>query len=234
MRLLVVSSCGKRKLHYHTKQPSCHELTKHPDIEYWRKKLPKVCVPAREIYTGAQNTEIVKAVDLLRTIPDVEVQLVIVSAGFGILQEHDLVPPYDCSFTNMRVSQIRERTQILELQSSFSSLISEGFDLIYLALGKRYLDALGDDALRESKIPIVTFQGEETRQVVRISCSADVVKSFSKQGHKIHGVVGFKGDLLRVLARYALEMTYPYAEVEKWVRPTYLKRLIHRLGRFLQ
>jgi hypothetical protein len=230
VRLLVVGSCGKRKLHYHTKQPSCLELIKHPDIEYWRKKLPEVCAPAREIYTGPQNTELVKAVDLLRKIPNVKVQLVIVSAGFGILQEHDLVPPYDCSFTNMKLSQIRERTQILHLKSSFSSLTSKGFDLIYLALGKRYLDALGDDVSKPSKIPTVTFQGEETKQVTRISCSADVVKAFSKQGHKIHGVVGFKGDLLRLLAKHALEKPHPYAEVKKWVRQSYLKILIHQLG----
>jgi hypothetical protein len=182
------------------------------------------------MYTGPQNTELVRGVDLLRTIPDVEVRLVIISAGFGILDEHDLVPPYDCSFAGMKMAEVRKKSEELDLQASFTQLINNGFDFIYLALGKRYLAALGKDVLSMIKTPTVVFNGQESDHMIRIPCAAETVKSFSKRGYKIHGVVGFKGDLLRILTQYALEKPNPGNEVEKWVDTKSLKKLVYRIG----
>jgi hypothetical protein len=182
------------------------------------------------MYTGPQNTELVKAVDLLRSIQSVEVHLIIISAGFGILQEQDLVPPYECSFTNMKMADVRKRSQALKLQSSFIQMTNKGFDLIYLALGKRYMTALGKGALSKLQIPTMMFHGSESEHLIRFPCSAKTVKAFSKRGHKIHGVVGFKGDLLRILARYTLEKPNPGCETKKWENLNHLKKLVHRLG----
>ncbi len=231
VRILVLGSCGKKKLHDTPTQPNCHEINKERDINYWRSQFSKYVAPAREMYTGPQNTELAKAIDLLRTISNVEVQFSIISAGFGLLEEQELVPPYDCSFSNMRMPEVRKRAQELGLSSSFTSLVNRRFELVYLALGKRYLAALGTDSLAAIEIPTITFHGESSKHLVKIPCSAEVVKSFSKFGNKIHGVVGFKGDLLRILARYALRQIHPYTEVKKWTRASYLRRLIYRLGR---
>jgi hypothetical protein len=76
----------------------------------------------------------------------------------------------------------------------------------------------------------ITFHGQNSEHTLRIPCAADTVKSFSKSGHKIHGVVGFKGDLLRILACYARSKKNPVNEVKKWTCPTYLRKLIHNLG----
>jgi len=230
VRFLVVGSCGKKKLYNPDEQPTCSDIDPNHDINYWKKRLQKFCVSARDIYTGPQNTELVKAVDLLRTIAKVEVQLIIVSAGFGVLQEQDLIPPYDCSFTNMKMAKVRKRSQELKIQSSITKIANKGFDIAYLALGKRYLASLGKDTLLEFQMPTIVFHGQESDQLIRIPCSTETVKAFSKRGHKIHGVVGFKGDLLGILARYALQKPNPCNEVKKWENLHYLKKLIHRLG----
>lgn len=230
MRVLVVGSCGKRKLHNSPKQPNCQDIRTRHGIDYWRKRFSKLNTPARTMYTGPQNTELVKAVDLLREISRVDVHLVIISAGFGILQEHERVPPYDCSFTNMTMRDVRKWSEELGLQSSFTDLINKNFDFIYLALGKRYLAALGKDTLSTIQIPTVVFHEHESEYLLQIPCSAQTVKAFSKRGHKIHGVVGFKGDLLRVLARFALGRPNPRNEVRKWGTTNYLRKLVNRLG----
>ena len=182
------------------------------------------------MYIGPQTTELVGAVDLLRRITSVEVQLVIISAGFGVLQEQDLVPPYDCSFTNMRIGEVQRQSRKLKLKSSFEQMTNKGFDLIYLALGKQYLTALGEEALSKLETTTVMFHGLESDHLIRIPCSSETVHAFSKQGHKIHGVVGFKGDLLRILARYALGKSNPSYEVKKWTNPIYLKKLALKQG----
>lgn len=231
LRILVVGSCGKKKLYNNPEQPTCHDIDTQRDISFWKKRFPKFCAPARDMYIGPQNAELVKAVDLLRTIVDVEVQFIIVSAGFGILQEQDLVPPYDCSFSRMKMVEVRKRSKEQKLWSSIIDVANRGFDLVYLALGKRYFAALGKDALSKLQIPTIMFHGQESDRLIRFPCSAQTVKALSKRDHKIHGVVGFKGDLLRILVTYALQKPNPGNEIMKWKNPRHLKKLIHRLGR---
>lgn len=230
MRVLVIGSCSKRKLHSSPNQPTCHNILSHLKIDRWRQRFSNLCVPARDMYTGPQNTELVKGVDLLRNIPEVEVQLVIVSAGFGILNEYDLVPPYDCSFTKMKMAEVRKRAEDLELRPSFLRLIDHHFDLVYCALGKRYLSALGKDILTNIQTPSIVFHKDRDEHLIRIPCSADTVKAFSNHGHRIHGVVGFKGDLLRILAKHALDQPHPYCVVNNWTKSYYIRNLIHHLS----
>ncbi len=230
MRVLVVGSCGKKKLYSSSKEPGCQDISGSDSIRHWKQKLSSLCVPVRDMYTGPQNSELVKAVDLLRTIPSVKVQLNIISAGFGLLEEGELVPPYDCSFTTMKMAEVRTRSKELKLHASFAHLLESEFDFVYLALGKRYLVALGNDVPSLLKKPTVSFHELKSDCVIRIPCAAETVKAFSKCGHKIHGVVGFKGDLLRVLVQYSLGRPNPENEVRKWRSAKYLRRLIFRLG----
>ena len=230
MRVLVVGSCGKRKLHNSPRQPGCQDIDHIRGVSYWKKELLENCAPARDMYTGPQSIELIKAVDLLRTIANVEVHLSIISAGFGVLQEHDLVPPYDCSFTNMKMVEVKKRSEELELQSSFTSLVNSSFDLVYLALGKQYLAALGTAALTTIRTPTIVFHGQDSDHLIQVPCSTKTVKAFSECGHTIHGVVGFKSDLLRILAGYALKKSHPYSEVKKWTESSHLRMVLHRLS----
>ncbi|MFX1606668.1 MAG: hypothetical protein ACFFDD_12270 [Promethearchaeota archaeon] len=230
MRVLVVGSCGKKKSYDSPKQPTCKDIDEEHDLNYWKQQFSSHCVQARDMYTGPQSRELVKAVDLLRTIPDISVQLVIISAGFGILNEEDLVPPYDCSFTTMRMPELRRQAEKLQIQDSIKNLLKNRFDLIYLALGKRYLLALGRDVVSTLETPTIVFHNQSTDYLIQIPCEAETVKSFSKREYKIHGVVGFKGDLLRILAQYALGRPNPRNEVRKWTDTAYLRELIYSLG----
>ncbi len=230
MRVLVVGSCGKKKSFDSPKQPTCNDIDEEHDINYWKQQFSSHSVQARDMYTGPQSLELVKAVDLLRTIPSVSVKLVIISAGFGTLEEDDLVPPYDCSFTTMKMVELRKQAEKLQIQDSFIKLMETRFDLIYLAMGKRYMAALGEGVVSKLETPTVAFHSQSSDCLIRLPCHAETVKSFSRRGHKIHGVVGFKGDLLRVLAQYALKRRNPRNEVKKWTDAAYLQKLIYRLG----
>ena len=138
MRILVIGSCGKKKLIQSTQAPTCDDLGSIADIRKWRKKLGCTSIRARELYTGNQNRELVKGVDLLRRIEKTEIQFSILSAGFGLVDENDMIPSYDCSFTGMRKSQIQERAEWLNISSDFKELLATGFDLVYLALSMNY------------------------------------------------------------------------------------------------
>jgi len=232
LRILVVGSCGKKKLNQSTISPTCDDLASIDNIRTWRKQSDLPTAIVRDIYTGNQNRELVKGVDLLRQIENTEVEFSIISAGFGIVEEKDRLPPYDCSFSEMNKSQIQERAEWLKIPSDFDKLLTSGFDLVYLALGKKYFLTLGNDwTSKRRSIPIIGFnQALSEDSMLCIPSAHEIVSSFSDNGYKIHGVTGFKGDLLRILANYALRLKNPYRELVEWTQPIYLRDLIMKLG----
>ena len=231
MRILVVGSCGKRKLNQSTTSPTCKELATIDDIKAWRENSIYPSTKVRDLYTGNQNRELVKGVDILRQIEKTEVKLSIISAGFGLVDEKEKLPAYDCSFSGMRKSQIQERAESLEISSNFEKLMSSGFDVVYLALGEKYFLTLGDEWKSNSDTTIIGFNGSLCeKKMLCIPSAHEIVSSFSRNGHKIHGITGFKGDLLRILASYALKQKNPYRELLAWIHPVYLRDLVMKLG----
>ena len=121
MRILVIGSCGKKKLNLSTKSLTCNDLATANDVGAWLKNPGDISTQVRDLYIGNQNRELVKGVDLLRRIEKTDVQLHVISAGFGLVEESTLLPPYDCSFSGMKVAHIRERAEWLKISSSFAA-----------------------------------------------------------------------------------------------------------------
>ncbi|MFW9846353.1 MAG: DUF6884 domain-containing protein, partial [Candidatus Thorarchaeota archaeon] len=231
MRVLVVGSCGKSKSKISPCRPQCKDLRSKDSLLIWQKRLSDQLTPAREMYTGHQNRELLRGIDTLRRIPRLEVHLLILSAGFGILSENELVPPYDCSFSKMKTADIQKRAKTLGNSESFRTANKIRYDLTYLALGKKYLTALGDDYLSATRGTVVSFDRKAMHErLVYVPSGSVSVRSFSSRGFKIHGVVGFKGDLLRILADHALRNSDQHGEVVAWTDPSYLEELIYELG----
>jgi hypothetical protein len=231
LRILVVGSCGKKKLIQSTISPTCKDLASPDDIITWREKSNYLTARVRDLYIGNQNRELVKGVDLFRRIEKTDVKFSIISAGFGLVEEKDTLPAYDCSFSEMRKFQIQERAEWLNIPSDFAELLESGFDLVYLALGKKYYLTLGEEWKSKSNSTIIGFnQALSEDTMLCIPSSHEIVSAFSKNGHKIHGVTGFKGDLLRILADYALKQKNPHRELVTWTHSIHLRDLVMKLG----
>jgi hypothetical protein len=183
------------------------------------------------MYTGNQSRELTHGVDILREIDGVDVRYLIISAGFGLLGEEELVPPYDCSFSSMSKMQILNRSRMLSINADAIRASKEGFDIAYLALGKNYLTSLGGDWQSNIDGTIIAFEKSLIgRKYAKIPAGNQTVKAFSNRGYKIHGAAGFKGDLLRILAEYALNCSNPTDELRSWTDPPTLRELILSLG----
>lgn len=210
--------------------PDCSALDSKDAVALWRSRLSHESVQARVMYRGSQHRAIVRAVDLLREVEGVHVDLFIISAGFGLLKEHDSVPPYDCSFNELRKEEILLRSEMLEIPASFQLICEDDYDLIYLALGKKYLTALGSAWLAATNGLVVAFDDRFPKEhTLFLPANSQTVKAFSNAGHKIHGVVGFKGDLLRIMAEYAIETEAPRAEIMNWSVSKHLTQLFKAL-----
>jgi len=163
---------------------------------------------ARNLYRGSLNISVNSAVTQLRDFFDVGYY--IVSAGFGIVEENEFVPPYNCSFLQMNNEDLIERAKALRIPEDFQEIVEkEKPDLIYLALSKTYLTALGD---WDTDLPCATiaFAESTSKKVITLPADNIAVQEASHLGlGPIHGVVGYKGDLLLLTTRFVKNQKNP-------------------------
>ncbi|NHK30683.1 MAG: hypothetical protein FK730_04985 [Asgard group archaeon] len=207
MKIVIFASCSKRKSISHPKQPTCYELTSKEALEKYRLSITEKRT-VKDMYRGALNISIVQAISVLRLY--FEVKYYVVSAGYGIIEENDEIPPYDCTFSSMNSEEIQKHANALQIPQDFNQIIGdEKPDLIYLALGKNYLTALGDwDTVLPCKT--IAFHPSENKKVITLPADHVAVQEASSIGGlPIHGVVGYKGDLLLLTTRYLKNSNNP-------------------------
>lgn len=207
-KILIINSCSKSKKISHNEQSTCKDLTSIEKREYQKMKFKDILTPAGKMYTGHQAQAIQRAVELLKNKH--EVDYYIISAGFGFVHESDQLPPYECSFANLKKQQIREMSCNLNIESDIKRKIVKLYDVIYLALGIDYLTAISDIGYLESKTNLLIHFNRNLKPKKKLFYVNDVylVKNVSKFKEKIFTTsigaqIASKGTILE---NYALEL----------------------------
>ncbi len=207
MKILVFASCSKRKSISYPTEPKCKDIVMKEMKDSFVDQFPEKRT-ARNLYRGSLNISINSAVTQLRDFFDVGYY--IVSAGFGIVEENEFVPPYNCSFSQMNNEDLIERARALRIPEDFQEIVEkEKPDLMYLALSKTYLTALGD---WDTDLPCATiaFTESTSKKVITLPADNIAVQEASHLGlGPIHGVVGYKGDLLLLTTRFVKNQKNP-------------------------
>ncbi|WP_114579046.1 DUF6884 domain-containing protein [Saliphagus sp. LR7] len=107
-------------------------------------------IAARDLYTGRQQNYVRDAVRRLRSNGH-SVDRYFISAGFGLVAEDDLLPPYEVTFSSMNVSEINERSGKLHIQEDLLRVLEESdYDIVFFTLGKDYYTSIDiDDMIQE-------------------------------------------------------------------------------------
>lgn len=205
--ILVISSCGKLKAISHPEQPTCTSLSNKQQREEAKRKFLKMSMEAGNLYTGEQARFIRKSLEVLRLFSSVEHK--ILSAGFGLVNEKDLLPPYDCSFTNRTKKDIQIMSRNLSIPDEAKRIAEENYELVYLALGKDYLTAVGDvNVFSASSRLIIHFNSHtetDSKNILSVNQKLFVGRKHNHQIFKvpIGGYIRAKGSLL---LNYALDL----------------------------
>ncbi|MCY4618734.1 MAG: hypothetical protein OXD50_09315 [Chloroflexi bacterium] len=126
MRVLVVSACSKRKLTDDLALPTGQGI-----------------LPARERYAGRAHIRIRNAVDRWRSNGAGEsVAWSIVSAGYGLVDEHSRIPAYEATFTGLGVGLAGKRALDLGIPAALQDQILT-YDVAVFVLPLLYLQAVG-------------------------------------------------------------------------------------------
>lgn len=142
MRILVITSCTGRKKHKPLNQFKYEDFASSERLRQRTAELKDYKDSAAEMYTGEQHRYLMAGLKRLRKVYGQTVaDLHIISAGYGLLSENDVIVPYNVTFQKLKKKEILERSNNLQIHEQVEALI-EGYDLVFYLLGKEYVQAL--------------------------------------------------------------------------------------------
>lgn len=216
-RILVVTSCTKDKA-IPLLRPDLHQLM--PD-QLWDEReddrttrnfgeLDEYRVPASKLYRGRQHQQLMKGVELLRqTFGHAVVDVKIISAGFGLVNEEQPLPPYNATFADLSSSKILTISQRLRIPQSISRLMSDSYDCAFFLLGDRYLLSIGLPFSQKPNFPCLFLAGPSSHKrvprrspyyFVRVGQDDSIAFSYN--------LVGLKGQLFKLFVEQIVAPSY--------------------------
>lgn len=214
-KILIVTSCTKDK-----KNPP--NLAQHRQLSADRlwdegcddrtarnfEELEDYRIPAGELYRGKQHTLLMQGVEALRrafghSVVDVK----IVSAGFGLVDEKQPLPPYNATFADLPTSKILSIAQRLRIPEAVNQLVKNGdYNCAFFLLGESYLLSIGLPFTCVPGFPCLFLSGPSSRKrvprrspyrFVRVGQDDSIAFSYN--------LVGLKGQLFKLFAEQIIK-----------------------------
>lgn len=204
MHILIIDQCSNDKSY-----PAGSRTYKKEELATSRKDellahMDTANIPAQKLYAGRQQKKIDSAVASLRS-NGYDVTRYFVSAGFGLVEEQEELPPYEVTFNEMSTTEIDEWTTELNLHNDITSVLSgeDPFDIIFIPLGEKYYESINLDTILphipEESIGVVFNQSELTADYENV-VSVPAGRPEAKEQQTI--AVALKGKLLENFASH--------------------------------
>ena len=106
----------------------------------------KAGLPAAEhrsagtMYVGPEHILLMRGIHVARAA-GIDIELWILSAGYGLISEHRIIVPYDATFNGMPMAVLDAWALALGAPAAFQNLVHGAFDFGMVLLGDRYLRA---------------------------------------------------------------------------------------------
>ncbi|TEU13013.1 MAG: hypothetical protein E3J21_19660 [Anaerolineales bacterium] len=215
MKALVISSCTKRKRYAPPGQPDCPDLDDPVRRMQKEQELHAYKLRAIEMYTGQHHLHVREGLELVwNKLGHESVSLVILSAGYGVLQPGQLIIPYECTFRSMKRRGVIARSHKLGIRRDIEKLV-QGFDLIFYLLGKEYLWALEPLPLTvDTGIKQFFFVGQGFSARIPEGLGVFRMPAGSQEARQHRQVnLSFKGYLFKLLCQRMIQEGLTFASV---------------------
>ncbi|WP_236642387.1 DUF6884 domain-containing protein [Salinigranum halophilum] len=199
--VLVIDQCsGSKNVPETAPVFGAEETLKHSRKELLNRENV-LGIEARDLYAGRQQEYITNAVRQLRRAHDVDRYFI--SAGFGLVKEDEKLPPYEVTFSSMKVSEIRDRSERLHIKQDVQRLVHESsYDVVFFTLGKDYYTSIDIDEMVQ-QVPANRIGVVFNRELVEEQFENIVSVPARTEDAKNHGtiVIGLKGRYMEHFAR---------------------------------
>src|SRR5690242_13185791 len=171
-KILVITSCTKNKNNPFGLSPQ-NQLG--PD-DLWDDKdddrvardfgnLEAYRVPAGVLYSGNQHQQVMQGVKALRrAFGDDLIDVKIISAGFGLIDEEQAIPPYNVTFADIPSSKVFPLASRLGIPQTVNALMKENYNCAFFLLGESYLPSLGLPFKNTPSFPCLFLASSSSRK----------------------------------------------------------------------
>lgn len=211
MKVRILTSCTGEKLFSPDNQLNQDDFRLLHDRKAFKARedsLAEFRTAAEDLYTGQQHLRLMQGIKQLQEkAGPINVELWILSAGYGLIPGDRQIVPYECTFQGMKTGELRQWAEHLRVAESAQQFFAEPADLNLILLGDSYLKALclTDSFPISAPTLFLTSDGALKQikgkgQIVTVPLSNREAKRFSC------GLVALKGELAkRILVRLANE-----------------------------
>ena len=148
MRILVITACTKFKKHEPPNQLTWDDFVSPNHLPERIRELKTFETPAAQMYKGRGHLCVMNGVKNLRhRFGQGVIDVRIISAGYGLLDEAEIIVPYNVAFRNVTTGKTLTRDELLDrythlqIHKDVERLIL-GYDLVFFLLGQDYVKAL--------------------------------------------------------------------------------------------
>lgn len=223
-RVLVVTSCTGEKRSKPENQLRLEDFKDSARLQKRHEELAKFVYPAGQMYTGVQHLRVMEGVQLLRqSLGREAVDVVILSAGYGVIPEDKTIVPYEVTFNTMKGYEVDDWAKFLGIRQAFERAIV-GYDLVFMLLGENYLRSLCLPVETCSNQTFIFLASSKSANYIRDNRAKTYVLPLSNAGakHYRYGLVGLKGFLFKrfaeCVAREGMLLQKVYDEPEVFVQ----------------
>lgn len=210
-RILVITSCTGQKAVESDEALTLEDFRADSShLEAREKALSDLQRPASELYTGQQHIRLMRGIEAIKASrngkgPVAQIDLWILSAGYGLVPGNRELPPYETTFQGMKAKELREWADDLNIPEDFRKLVAEKYDLGLVLLGDAYLSACRLDDTVKFGGPTLLLCGKGMAKKLPELNSLRVITLSNPEAKRFScGLVGLKGELAdRVLTKIA-------------------------------
>lgn len=209
LKILVLTSCTGEKKFKPENQLTMADFEKISSKEFKQreKELSAYKLPAEEMYTGQQHLRLLRGLKLMTDASkgDISIDLKILSAGYGLLDDTASIVPYEMTFSGMKAKQLRNWADFLKIPEKVLSAI-EDYELSIFLLGKEYLKAIKFPKTLNTKATLVFLAGKGSETLLPTGPNIKTVFLGNADTRRMGaGLVALKGRAMEILGEKAAE-----------------------------
>jgi hypothetical protein len=225
MKFLIITSCTGEKVVDSDRQLTVEDFHKgKAHVAKREKELKELLRSAGEIYSGDQHVRLMRGVEETRNAGKDQIDLHVLSAGYGLIPEERLVAPYEITFATMKSKELRDWADTLHVPQDFRQVVSAPYDFGMILLGDNYLDACNLDETLKFGGPTLLFCGTGMAKKLPKMANVRVVAISNPEAKRFScGLIGLKGELASRVLRGIAEPSAvknildPKFDVLKWL-----------------
>lgn len=201
-RVLVITSCTGEKQSKPENQLVLADFKNVDRLRQREAELADFSTTAGTMYTGMQHLRLMEGVLQWRgALGQNAVDLSILSAGYGLIEEDRLIVPYEVTFNGMKGHEVDGWARSLGLHNAFEKAIAP-YDLIFLLLGENYLRSLTMPVETRPDQTLVFLASNSSTRFIRTLAANTFILPLSNADAKRYryGLVGLKGFLFKRFA----------------------------------